>query len=175
MQPNHPIPDSYWVKPGRLLAGEYPRDWDDQTSRQKLRRLLETGIALFLDLTEAREYGLKAYTPLLQEEATALGRSVEHHRMPIQDGGTPTAEGMEHILDLIDTAIATGQTVYVHCYGGIGRTGTVVGCYLVRQGIGGEKALRQIAQLRRETPDGWVTSPETATQRRMVRDWPVGG
>lgn len=175
MQPNHPIPDSYWVQPGQLLAGEYPRDWDDQASRQKLRRLLESGVTLFLDLTETGEYGLKAYAPLLQEEAAAMGRSVEHRRMPIQDGETPTAKGMKHILDIIDTAIAGGQTVYVHCYGGIGRTGTVVGCYLARQGMGGEEALRQIAHLRDETPDGWVTSPETAAQRRMVQDWPVGG
>jgi protein-tyrosine phosphatase len=175
MQSNHPIPDSYWVEPDQLLAGEYPRDWDDQTSQQKLRRLLEAGVTLFLDLTETGEYGLKAYTRLLQEEAAVLDHSVEHHRVPIQDGGTPTVEGMKHILDVIDTAIAAGQTVYVHCYGGIGRTGTVVGCHLVRQGMGGEEALGQIAQLRRETPDGWVTSPETASQRQMVRDWPVGG
>ena len=42
-----PIPDSYWVVPGKLLAGEH---------------------------------GLHPYLALLQEEARALGRTVEHHR-----------------------------------------------------------------------------------------------
>ncbi|UCC89198.1 MAG: dual specificity protein phosphatase family protein [Anaerolineales bacterium] len=175
MQANQPIPDSYWVQPSQLLAGEYPRDWENQTSRHKLRRLLEAGVSVFLDLTEAGEYGLKPYTHLMQAEAAAMERSAEHHRMPIRDGETPTAEGMKHILDMIDTAITAGQTVYVHCFGGIGRTGTVVGCYLVRHGLDGEEALRQIARLRQGTPDGWVSSPETAAQRKMVQDWPVGG
>ena len=66
-----PIPDSYWVEPGRLLAGEYPRDRDDATSLIKLRRLLEAGITLFLDLTEEGEdglivYGYKFRKPLLE-------------------------------------------------------------------------------------------------------------
>jgi len=53
-----PIPDSYWVNPGQLLAGEYPRNLDDASSRVKLQRLLEAGVTFFLDLTEAGESGL---------------------------------------------------------------------------------------------------------------------
>ena len=49
MPPNHPIPNSYWVRPAQLLAGEYPSDWNERLSRQKLRRLLEAGVTLFLD------------------------------------------------------------------------------------------------------------------------------
>lgn len=170
-----PIPDSYWVRPGQLLAGKYPRSWDDEMSRSGLHRLLETGITFFLNLTEAGEYSLESYAPLLREEAAALGRTVEHHRMPIRDRGTPTPEEMTVILDTIDTALAAGQTVYVHCYGGIGRTGAVVGCYLVRHGMGGEEALEEIARLRQGTSVGWVTSPETEAQRQMVRNWAAAG
>jgi hypothetical protein len=169
-----PIPNSYWVRPGQLLAGEYLMDWDDHMSCQKIRRLLEAGATFFLDLTEAGEYGLKPYTPLLREEAAALGRSVKHQRMPIRDRGTPTLEEMARILDTLDAGLAQGETVYVHCYGGIGRTGTVVGCYLVRHGMRGEEALAEIARLRQATPIGWVTSPETRAQRQMVRDWSPG-
>ena len=71
-------------------------------------------------------------------------------------------------LDAIDEAIESGETVYVHCFGGIGRTGTVVGCYLVRHGMTGVEALDQIAQLRQGTPEGWQVSPETEEQREMV-------
>ncbi len=168
-------PRSYWVRPAQLLAGEYPRDWSDDSSRRKLRRLLESGVTFFLDLTEDGEYGLKSYASLLQQEAAALGRGVEHHRMPIRDRATPKPGEMQRILATIDKALAASQTVYVHCYGGIGRTGTVVGCYLVRHGMDGEEALEEIARLRQAKPSGWIDSPETAEQRQMVRDWKVGG
>jgi hypothetical protein len=174
MPPIPPIPNAYWVRAGQLLAGEYPRDWDDPISRLKLRRLLEAGVTFFLDLTEAGEYGLESYVPLLEDEAAALGCNVEHQRLPIRDRGTPTPQEMTCILDTLDAALAAGRTVYVHCFGGIGRTGTVVGCYLVRHGVRGDEALQKILLLRGGIPGGWITSPETAAQRQMVRDWPVG-
>jgi protein-tyrosine phosphatase len=174
MPPTHPIPDSYWVCPGQLLAGEYPGDWNDRETRKKLRGLLNEGVSFFLDLTQAGEYDLKPYAPLLEKEAAALGQQVEHQRIPIQDRGTPPLEGMTDILDTIDAALAAGETIYVHCYAGIGRTGTVVGCYLVRHGISGEEALAEIPRLRRDMWGGWVSSPETAAQRAMVREWPIG-
>ena len=81
MTPTPPIPNSYWARPGQLLAGEYPSDWSEETSRKRLRRLLEAGVTFFLDLTEAGEYGLRSYAPLLDQGAVALGREVEHRRM----------------------------------------------------------------------------------------------
>jgi protein-tyrosine phosphatase len=173
VNPNHPFPNSYWVRPGQILAGEYPSDWNKRLSRLKLRRLLEAGVTLFLDLTEAGEYGIRSYASLLDEEAAALGREVEHQRMSIPDRGTPTPETMTDILNTIDAALAAGRTVYVHCYAGIGRTGTVVGCHLARHGMRGEEALDEIARLREDISDGWITSPETAAQREMVREWPA--
>src|SRR3712207_6971239 len=48
---------------------------------------------------------------------------------------------------------AEGGLPYVHCWGGIGRTGTVVGCYLVEHGMDGEQAIAAIAEWRAGTPD----------------------
>jgi hypothetical protein len=172
--PVRPFPNSYWVRPGELLAGEYPIDWHTTASRSKLGQLLEAGVTIFLDLTEPGEHGLLPYTTWLQQEAAGLGRSVEHRRLPIPDHATPAPEEMALILDTIDTALAAGQTVYIHCYAGIGRTGTVVGCHLVQHGMGGEQALAEIARLRQGTPHDWVSAPETAAQRRLVREWPTG-
>ncbi len=78
---------------------------------------------------------------------------------------------MGYILDSIDAALNAGHVVYFHCWGGVGRTGTVAGCYLVRHGMSGEGALHRIAELRQGTSDGWKRSPETLEHRRMVLEW----
>jgi protein-tyrosine phosphatase len=168
-----PIPYTYWVESARFLAGIYPGADEEAKARKKLRQILKAGIIFFLDLTEADK--LKPYALLLQEEATILGLSAKHQRLSISDFGVPTPSEMLHILDTIDAALGAGQGVYLHCWVGIGRTGTVVGCYLVRHGMSGEAALDKIAQLREAIPgSGLRSSPETEEQRQMILNWPVG-
>jgi protein-tyrosine phosphatase len=160
-----PIPGSYWVVSGQLLAGPYPGSWDEAATRERLRKLLEAGVTFVVDLTEPREHD--AYLLLLSTEAAALGRTVSHRRLPIPDMEVPTEERIVAILDTIDAALAEEQTVYVHCLGGIGRTGTVVGCYLVRHGMAGQEALDAIVRLR----GGLDDSPQTEEQCETVRTW----
>lgn len=173
-----PLPNTYWVEPGRLLAGEYPGDLDPEVARARLRALLDAGISLFVNLTEAGEPGwlapLRPYDQLLAEEAAARGRAVSHLRRPIPDFGVPhTRQAMAHILDTLDAALAAGERVYLHCWGGIGRTGTVVGCYLVRHGRSGAEALEALAQLWRGVPKSrrYPRSPQTDEQVDYVRTW----
>ena len=168
-----PIPEFYVVQPGRLLAGNYPTVWNREEQPHKLRHLLEEGVTFFVDLTEEGE--LAPYTPLLQAETSALDIAVEHQRMPVRDFDIPTVKRMKFILDTIDGALAADHTVYVHCHYGIGRTGTVVGCYLVRHGWSGEEALAELVRLRQGTYLEGMSSPVTLAQRHMVKDWPAGG
>jgi len=74
------------------------------------------------------------------------------------------------VLDAIAGDLQIGKTVYVHCWGGIGRTGTVVGCHLVERGRTGQEALETIRALRSSVPDLRL-SPETKAQRQMVINW----
>ncbi len=174
MLPNvlqRPIPDSYWVIPGKLLAGEYPYSVYEILARQIIRVLLDCGINYFLDLTEEGEAGLKLYTPYLKEAADKRGVGFIHKRWPIRDFSVPKRDFLVQILDDLDLALADGHRVYLHCYGGIGRTGTVVGCYLVRHGMNSEEALEQIAAWRKGTRDERRNSPETEAQRRTVLRW----
>jgi protein-tyrosine phosphatase len=103
-----------------------------------------------------------------------LGEAARHVRTPIPDFGVPTPEQMAQTLDIIDVAIGSGHAVYVHCLGGLGRTGTVVGCYLVRHGLQGAEALNTIQLLRRGTPGAGSDSPETGLQQWMVLTWRNG-
>jgi protein tyrosine/serine phosphatase len=165
------ILDSYWVLPGQLLAGEYPGSRDEDEARRKLRWLLDQGINYCLDLTQANESGLKSYAPWFSDEAGRIGREIWHKRLAIPDMGVPESRFMRRILDQLDDALQLGCTVYLHCYGGIGRTGTVVGCYLVRHGMSGPQAIDQIARWRLSTPDGWKPSPETRPQTDLILRW----
>jgi hypothetical protein len=53
----------------------------------------------------------------------------------------------------------------------VGRTGTMIGCGLVEQGMSGPAAIERIADLRKHTPDSSKRSPETEAQRRYIREW----
>ena len=84
---------------------------------------------------------------------------------------------MRAILDTIDSALGDGGKVYVHCFGGIGRTGTVVGCHLVRRGATGDDALARVAELWKsvEKYPHRPRSPETDEQADYVRSWVEAG
>ena len=62
-----PINESYWVVPGKFLAGEFPGDFDIRYSRVKIESLKEAGITSFIDLTEKDE-GLSPYFPELEDQ-----------------------------------------------------------------------------------------------------------
>ena len=121
-------------------------------------------MTLLLDLTEPGEYGSLPYDGLLADGMRTV-------RKPLRDFTAPRRDEMREILDLIDSELAAGGVVYLHCYGGIGRTGTVVGCYLVRHGTPPEDAIEAIGRLRAETPTADWPSPESEEQRRLVESW----
>ena len=161
-----PISDSYWVVPERVLAGEYPGAADGDAAKAKLALFRAAGIDCFLDLTEEDEYALRPYAADVVEDGV-----IEYRRLPICDQGCPAVDEMRVILDTIDDALGRDKNVYVHCWGGIGRTGTVVGCYLVRHGTTPRDALVAIARWREGTPDGYRRAPENDEQAGFVLAW----
>lgn len=167
-----PIPGSYWVVPDRLLAGEYPASADGEAAtRAKLAAFLDAGFDAFFDLTRPGE--LPSYRETLEEMATARGLAVEYRRSGILDKGLPTPEQMSALLEAIDAALEAGRKVYLHCLGGIGRTGTTVGCWLARHGLTGEAALARLNELYRASEQSgyFPRSPEKSEQAAFIRGW----
>lgn len=170
-EPQRPISESYWVEPGRFLAGEYPGHFDAKRARKRIDALIEAGFTTIIDLTKPNE--TTPYQRILHDEAHIYEADIQYHRFSIGDFGLPTPELMKSILDRIEESLRAGRKVYLHCWGGIGRTGTTVGCYLVRRGLSGDEALRQLASWWRGVPKSRIHphSPETPEQAAFVRDW----
>ncbi len=174
-----PLPGTWWVKDGLLLAGGYPGDYHGSGTRTKLKTLLETGVRCFISLQQPNEMApctpAAPYEPEVRELADALGVDVMCCNFPIVDMDIPGKALMRDILEVVEKAVAEERCVYVHCWGGHGRTGTVVGCWLREHGFSGEEALRHIEQLRRHDPHlvAWE-SPQTRAQRDMILHWPQG-
>jgi protein-tyrosine phosphatase len=159
-----PIRDSYRVAEG-LIAGAYPGSADPEEAARRLCAFERHGVTVFVDLTHPAD-------PLEPYERLLDGSSRVSH--PIVDLGTPTIPHMARILDDIDAVIGEGGLAYVHCWGGIGRTGTVVGCWLMRHGRDAGDPITRLAELRRDVSDARVASPQTSAQRAMVRAWKPG-
>ncbi len=163
--PAPPLANTYWVLPGQLLAGEHPAGPTPESTLARLARLRSAGVASIIDLTEPEEVG--GYDD-------ALPLAVEYRRKPIRDHGVPERrEHMCEILDCLHEALRVGRPSYVHCLAGIGRTATVIGCFLVERGLTGEQALDELARLwqQSERSRDWAIIPETAAQAEYVRVW----
>jgi Protein-tyrosine phosphatase len=163
---NRPLPNSYWVIPGRLLAGEYPIGVDYTDARARLARFREAGINYFVDLTEKGE---------MPEYRHLLPVYTRYRNSPIADTSVPTS--VAPIMDLLSdirTAVDAKRCIYVHCRAGIGRTGLVIGCYLASETSDGKAVLKDLNQLwqQSERAQSWPTIPQTLEQADYIRRWP---
>lgn len=173
MKVNH-----YQVQEG-LFAGEYPGHPNPKVADARLRELVDRGIVTFIDLTTAADarLGLLPYEPHLAALDETGAPGLKRHSFEIPDMGIPSGpEVMRGVLDLIRAEIEAGRTCYVHCWGGIGRTGTAVACWLREQGLDAETALAEVQRLYETHMDErkrarYPRSPQQPAQLRYVRDW----
>ena len=173
MNPKVPFQHSYWAIPGQLLAGGYPGDFDPVVQEERLTGLFEVGVTLIINLMEESETdnswkASNSYHPFLANLCRLRGHDVRVTRHPITDFSIPTARDMKVILMAIRAEIAAGGIVYVHCFGGIGRTGTVIGCYLAEQGH--PNALEKLTTLTAHETY-FSPTPHTEEQRAFVANW----
>ncbi len=159
---------AWWVKPDQLLAGEYPGAQTRAKATAKLRMLAEAGVDIIIDLTEDVD-GLEPYSHLIGEITADGDRSIRRYRHPIPDNHVIDDAGYDAILARINDEIHLGRTIYVHCWGGRGRTSTVVGCWLIEQGLDYDATITRLKELRCNTRKSHVSVPESRSQHEVLR------
>ena len=137
-----------WVAPG-VLGCAYPR------TERALAALSASGVRLLVNLHE-RPHG----------SARLERHGLREAHLPVKDFATPSPEQIERGVGAIFDALAAGEAVAVHCGGGLGRTGTVLACYLLAssEDLGPEEAVRRVRTLR-------PGSVETPAQLAAIRAW----
>jgi hypothetical protein len=150
----------YWLDepwPGRLALAARPRggDWlHDEIGNWK-----RAGISSVLSLLppeEVRDLDLR------DEAREARGQGIEFISFPIADRQVPRSEAkLAEVLEKVSGRLSEGKNVVVHCRPGIGRTGLVAACLLVRKEMSPGAALEKLSAVR------GVPVPETPEQR----DW----
>ena len=162
-----PLYQSYRVCGENIFAGEYPGDKNEEYAEDKIKLMTEFGVRHYIDLTEEGE--LKPYAHLLPADAT-------YTRFPIRDVSVP--KSIEEVKALIEYIRELSERndgyVYIHCWGGVGRTGTIVACYLAHlmEHPTAEKALARLRSRFIEMPkSAYRLTPETRAQEQFVKDY----
>ncbi|MDD4205689.1 MAG: protein-tyrosine phosphatase family protein [Candidatus Delongbacteria bacterium] len=81
-----------------------------------------------------------------REYLTSIG--IDFVSSPIGDFRIPTVEQAHELTDMILNDVKSGKDILIHCMGGLGRTGTIAGCTLVRFGIAPEIAVMTVRTVR---------------------------
>ena len=148
-----------------------------ETMEEKMQSLLSCGIRCVINLIEPDELDHEGqpfvdYVPVIKK-LSIDGAPVDCRRMPIRNLEIPCRDFMVQILDCIDDALGKNLPVYIHCWGGQGRTGTVVGCWLIRHGKKPPEALRQLRELYRDATQSLLAPqcPESDEQVKFILNW----
>lgn len=133
-----------WVDKPHLAGLAFPESVED------LRWLRRNGVEILITLTES---------PVRRDWVNETGLMVVN--VPVPDMEAPTDRQLDHILDTIRKANASGMGVAVHCGAGLGRTGTVLAAHLVAKGESPQSAIATVRELR-------PGSVETNEQERAI-------
>ncbi len=107
-----------------ILPGRKDRNRDLVEDIKTIKEAGIQNIICLLSENEFEEYGVSK----LKEEYKKAGLNVYYNR--IVDQAVPTEAMMNDTLNWLDNEVAENKKTLIHCVGGIGRTGTVVACYL---------------------------------------------
>lgn len=133
-----------WLIDRRLAGMACP------TTEADIAHLARLGVTALISLTERAP---AAYLP--------ASHTLKTYHWPIADFTAPSLEQAAQIVTSIQDLIRDDETVAVHCGAGLGRTGTILACYLVAEGTASADAIAGVRALR-------PGSIETTAQEELI-------
>ncbi len=105
--------------------------------------------------------GIRADLNLRTEfDDAAHGLALEQYcHLPTVDDDAPSVEHLQQGVNFIRRMLENGDSVYIHCAGGVGRAPTMAAAYFVTQGMTVDEAL---ALIRRTRPFINIMPPQMA-------------
>jgi protein-tyrosine phosphatase len=166
-----PTSENYWVIKNILMAGSYPLQ--NTKSNNRIRAsVLKQKFDVFINLMQEDEKDhdgdyFKDYKSFINYDATII-------RMPIKDMDIPTPFQTMKLIKTIDRFINDNKKIYLHCWGGLGRTGTIVGCYLIEKKLANKSnVFSKINELKANSSLAKFNSPQTEEQKAFIINWSV--
>lgn len=136
-----------------------PRPRGGDWLKDDIAKWKKAGVDAVLSLLtsdEERELGLR------DEGGEVEGQGMEFASFPVPDRQVPRSEAkLAEELERVSRTLSTGKNFLVHCRQGIGRSGLVAACLLVKKGMSPGAAVEAVSAAR------GLPVPETTEQR----DW----
>lgn len=120
-----------WIDEGVIAGSSRP------SSAEEVQWLHERGIRAIVSLHPVSSE--------VQQEIARLG--IAHKILPVEDMGVPDDGQIEEFLEFVGQHLQQGNPCLVHCYAGIGRTGTMLALYLVSKGAEAQEAIDRLGGL----------------------------
>jgi protein-tyrosine phosphatase len=164
----------YEVIANQLFAGETISSLNLITRNSKMKQIFDLGITTIINLTEENEINfqgaaLVSYDKDLIEFYEKSNKKIELIKFPIQDGNIPDKSDLNRLLEIIRSKIQLNEKIYIHCRGGIGRTGVIIGSILIDlKLVSKNDVLLKINDLKKKSLLPKRQSPETDKQIKFL-------
>eukprot|EP01128_Nolandella_sp_AFSM9_P006911 TRINITY_DN3655_c0_g1_i1.p1 TRINITY_DN3655_c0_g1~~TRINITY_DN3655_c0_g1_i1.p1 ORF type:complete len:263 (-),score=34.61 TRINITY_DN3655_c0_g1_i1:79-843(-) len=184
-----PTSESNWAIVGSLIAGAYPGDLSEQKAKEKAKLLVEAGISTYLSTlgpgeTRFSPYGhhiVAATEEALLERRTLTATERENGarntvpkpsflKFPINDQSIAQDSEVKECIDGLLKKLEAHELVYIHCWGGHGRTGTLVSLLLgIVYDLDPNVALYLCNEYHSKRTRARSRSPQSVSQYKQVR------